>query len=62
MFDSLLLKKALNLSILELRPIITSYLFDPQVELIFTSSQESLQSPLVKGKCALGPFLSILVI
>jgi hypothetical protein len=34
MLDALLLKKSFNLRVLELRPIIASYLFDPQSELI----------------------------
>jgi hypothetical protein len=42
MLDALLLKKAFNLKVLELRPIIASYLLDSQSELILSSSQESL--------------------
>jgi hypothetical protein len=46
MLDALLLKKAFNLRVLELRPIITSYLLDSQSELILSPSQESLESLL----------------
>jgi hypothetical protein len=38
MLDALLLKKSFNLRVLELRPIIASYLFDPQSELILSLS------------------------
>jgi hypothetical protein len=42
MLDALLLKKAFNLRVLELRPIVASYLLDSQSELILSPSQESL--------------------
>jgi hypothetical protein len=42
MLDALLLKEGFNLRVLELRPVVASYLFDPQAELILSSSQESL--------------------
>jgi hypothetical protein len=42
MLDALLLIKAFNLRVLELRPVVTSYLFDSQSELILSPSQESL--------------------
>ena len=44
MLDSLLLQKAFNLRVLELRPVVASYLLDPQAELILSPSQESFQS------------------
>ena len=42
MFDALLLKKAFDLRVLELRPVVASYLLDSQSELILNPSQESL--------------------
>jgi hypothetical protein len=42
MLDALVLKKALNLRVLELRPVVASNLFDSQSELILSPSQESL--------------------
>jgi hypothetical protein len=44
MLDALLLKEAFDLRVLELRPVVASYLLDPQVELILSPSQESFQS------------------
>jgi hypothetical protein len=38
MLDALFLKKAFDLRVLELRPIIAYYLFDPQSELILSPS------------------------
>jgi hypothetical protein len=46
MLGPLLLKKAFHLSILELCSIVASDLFDPQSELILSTSQESLQCTL----------------
>jgi hypothetical protein len=42
MLDALLLKKAFNLCVLELCPVVASYLLDSQSELILSPSQESL--------------------
>jgi hypothetical protein len=42
MLDALLFKKAFNLRVLELRPIVASYFLDPLSELILSPSQESL--------------------
>jgi hypothetical protein len=42
MLDALILKEAFNLRVLELRPVVASYLFDSQSELILSPSQESL--------------------
>jgi hypothetical protein len=42
MLDALLLKKAFNLRVLELRSIVASNLLDSQSELILSPSQESL--------------------
>jgi hypothetical protein len=38
MLDALFLKKAFDLRVLELLPIIASYLFDPQSELVLSMS------------------------
>jgi hypothetical protein len=46
MLDALILKKAFHLRVLELRPVVASYLFDPQSELILSPSQESFYSLL----------------
>jgi hypothetical protein len=42
MLDALILKEAFDLRVLELCPIVASYLFDSQSELILSPSQESL--------------------
>jgi hypothetical protein len=44
MLDALFLKKAFNLRVLELHPVVASYLLDSQSELILRPFQESLQS------------------
>jgi hypothetical protein len=41
MLDALIIKEAFDLRVLELRPIIASYLLDSQSELILSPSQES---------------------
>jgi hypothetical protein len=41
MLDAIILKKAFDFRVLELRPIIASYLLDSQSELILSLSQES---------------------
>jgi hypothetical protein len=46
MLDALLLKKAFNLRVLELRSVVACYFLDPQAELILSPSQESFQSLL----------------
>ena len=46
MLDALFLKEAFNLRVLELRPVVASNFLDPQVELILSPSQESLQGLL----------------
>jgi hypothetical protein len=43
MLDALILKEAFNLRILELCPIVASYLFYPQSKLILSPSQESFE-------------------
>jgi hypothetical protein len=42
MLDALILKEAFDLRVLELCPIVASYLFDSQSKLILSPSQESL--------------------
>jgi hypothetical protein len=46
MLDPFILKKFFELCVLELYAIIASYLLDSKVELVLSSSQESLQSLL----------------
>jgi hypothetical protein len=43
MLDALVLKKAFYLRVLELHPVVASYLLDSQSELILSPSQESLK-------------------
>src|SRR6187551_1344026 len=46
MLDSLFIKKLFNICVLELRPVVTSYMLDLQLKLILSSSNESLDDCL----------------
>src|SRR6187551_404441 len=46
MLDSFFIKKLFNIGVLELRPIVTSYMLDLQLKLILSSLNESLDDCL----------------